>query len=81
MKPPAFPAPTICAPDELVGHGAQRVAHVLSILDPGWLDLDRRLHGRAGQAAVSGWKTSLRNHADGIVAIDLFVAVTIAWAN
>lgn len=29
---------TICGLDELAGHGAGRVSHVLSILDPGWPD-------------------------------------------
>lgn len=29
---------TVCGLDELVGHGAGRVSHVLSILDPDWPD-------------------------------------------
>jgi predicted protein tyrosine phosphatase len=36
MKPPAFSALTVCGLDELEGHGAWGVSHVLSILDPDW---------------------------------------------
>ncbi len=36
MKPPAFSTLTICGLDELDGHSARGVTHVLSILDPGW---------------------------------------------
>ncbi|MGD0565440.1 MAG: protein-tyrosine-phosphatase [Roseiarcus sp.] len=36
MTPPAFSALTICGLDELDGHSAQGVTHVLSILDPEW---------------------------------------------
>jgi predicted protein tyrosine phosphatase len=36
MKPFAFSALTVCGLDELDGHRARGVTHVLSILDPGW---------------------------------------------
>ncbi len=36
MKPPAFSDLTVCGLDELDGHSARGVTHVLSILDPGW---------------------------------------------
>ncbi len=36
MKPPAFSDLTVCGLDELDGHSARGVTHVLSILDPCW---------------------------------------------
>jgi len=36
MKSPAFSDLTVCGLDELDGHSARGVTHVLSILDPGW---------------------------------------------
>ena len=36
MKLPALSTLTICGLDELDGHSARGVTHVLSILDPGW---------------------------------------------
>ena len=36
MKPAAFSTLTICGLDELDGHAARGVTHVLSILDPDW---------------------------------------------
>ncbi|HKN29361.1 MAG TPA: protein-tyrosine-phosphatase [Roseiarcus sp.] len=36
MKPLAFSALTVCGIDELDGHAALGVTHVLSILDPDW---------------------------------------------
>jgi predicted protein tyrosine phosphatase len=38
MKPPSFPAFSICGLDELIGHQSRGVTHVLSILDPEWPD-------------------------------------------
>jgi predicted protein tyrosine phosphatase len=38
MKPSSFPDFAICGLDELVGHQARGVTHVLSILDPEWPD-------------------------------------------
>jgi predicted protein tyrosine phosphatase len=36
MKPLSISMLTICGLDDLDRHGARRVSHVLSILDPGW---------------------------------------------
>ena len=36
MRPPAFSDLIVCGLDELDGHSARGVTHVLSILDPGW---------------------------------------------
>ncbi len=36
MKSPAHSTLTVCGLDELDGHSARGVTHVLSILDPGW---------------------------------------------
>jgi predicted protein tyrosine phosphatase len=36
MKSPAFSSLTICGLEELDGHSARGVTHVLSLLDPGW---------------------------------------------
>jgi predicted protein tyrosine phosphatase len=38
MKTPAFSVLTICGLEELDLHGARGVTHVLSILDPDWLE-------------------------------------------
>ena len=38
MKPSSFPAFAICGLDELIGHQAHGVTHILSILDPEWPD-------------------------------------------
>ena len=38
MKPLAFTALTVCGLEELDGHSARGVTHVLSILDPDWPD-------------------------------------------
>jgi len=40
MKPPPFSVLTICGLEELDYHSAQRVSHVLSILDPDWPEPD-----------------------------------------
>jgi predicted protein tyrosine phosphatase len=36
MKPAAFSSLNICGLEELDGHGARGVTHVLSLMDPGW---------------------------------------------
>src|SRR3546814_602215 len=40
MKPPVISVLTICGIEELPGHEAREVTHVLSLLDPGWPELD-----------------------------------------
>lgn len=40
MKPPEISVLTICGIEELPGHEAREVTHVLSLLDPGWPELD-----------------------------------------
>ena len=47
--------------------------HILN--HAGLADIDAKLRGPPSQ----GWKTFLRNHADGIAAIDLFVVPTISF--
>src|SRR3546814_16915566 len=39
MKPPVISVLTICGIEELPGHEAREVTHVLSLLDPGWPEL------------------------------------------
>src|ERR1700721_2495282 len=38
-----------------------------------------QVHGQATRPAAQGWRTFLRNHADGIAAMDLFVVPTISF--
>src|ERR1700675_3786208 len=38
-----------------------------------------QVHGQAKRLAIQGWRTFLRNHADGIAAMDLFVVPTISF--
>lgn len=40
MKPYAISLLTICGIEELPGHGERNVTHVLSLLDPGWPEID-----------------------------------------
>ncbi|GEP11525.1 tyrosine phosphatase family protein [Methylobacterium gnaphalii] len=40
MEPTRVTLHTVCGLEELPGHGARGVTHVLSILDPGWPDPD-----------------------------------------
>jgi predicted protein tyrosine phosphatase len=40
MKPLAISVLTICGIEELPGHGERDVTHVLSLLDPGWPEID-----------------------------------------
>lgn len=40
MKPLAISVLTICGIEELPGHEARDVTHVLSLLDPGWPEID-----------------------------------------
>ena len=42
-------------------------------------NLSRQIHGKAPKPPSQGWKTFLRNHADGITSTDLFVVPTIAF--
>jgi len=37
-----------------------------------------KIHGPEKAATVAGWKTFLRNHADGIASIDMFVVKTLS---
>lgn len=47
MKPLSISVLTICGIEELPGHGARDVSHVLSLLDPGWPEIDAfRSYGR-----------------------------------
>src|SRR4030081_2594461 len=38
-----------------------------------------QVHGQATRPAVQGWRTFLRNHADGIAAMDMFAVPTISF--
>jgi hypothetical protein len=42
-------------------------------------NLGRQIHGKAREIPSQGWKTFLRNHADGIASIDLFVVPTLSF--
>jgi transposase InsO family protein len=44
-----------------------------------WTDHGRKIYGEEEDAAVAGWKTFLRTHADGIASIDLFLVPTISF--
>jgi hypothetical protein len=39
----------------------------------------RQIYGAEEGTSVTGWRTFLRNHADGIAAIDLFVVPTVSF--
>ena len=40
MKPIAISLLTVCGVEELPGHAARKVTHVLTLIDPGWPELD-----------------------------------------
>src|SRR5262249_49765425 len=40
-------------------------------------DLSRQVYGKTPETSIAGWRTFLRNHADGIAAMDLFVVPTL----
>jgi hypothetical protein len=44
-----------------------------------WPNFGRQIHGRRRKPPSQGWKTFLRNHADGVASIDLFVVPTISF--
>lgn len=56
MISPSFALLTVCGLEELEGHNARGVTHVLSILDPGWPD------PTAFHAYESHHRTTLRFH-------------------
>ena len=44
-----------------------------------WSNLGREVYGKAQETPSQGWRTFLRNHADGIASMDLFVVPTLSF--
>jgi transposase InsO family protein len=44
-----------------------------------WADQRRQVYGAQERPLSQGWKTFLRNHADGVAAMDLFVVPTVSF--
>ena len=58
--------------------GSAKIDGELLRLDIGRISVAKCMVRRRGPPS-QGWKTFLRNHADGIIAMDLFVATTISF--